>query len=111
MRGGLYILFGSAFFRRSKEISVSNMNANHFDTKDLVLYLGIHAWASILATISLGYLCFYSKFIHATLLALVTVVTVYRGANRYTYYATEMYGKTIRTQFASHLLVPSSSSS
>ena len=103
MRGGLYIITGSTFFGRSKAISVDHMNANSFYLGDLFVYLGAHAFLSILSTILLGYLCFHSKAIHGFLLMAVTAVVVYRGALRYTYYATEMYGKTLRKQFA-HLL-------
>ena len=103
MRGGLYIITGSMFFGRSKAISVDHMNANNFYLGDLFVYLGAHAFMSILATVFLGYLCFHSKVAHASLLAAVTAVVVYRGAVRYTYYTTEMYSKTLRKQFA-HLL-------
>jgi len=103
MRGGLYIVTGTTFFGRSKTISVEHMNANHFEKGDLFVYLVAHAVLAISSTFILGYPCFHSKRIHSSLLMLVTVVTVYRGARRYTYYATEMYGKTLRKQFA-HLL-------
>ena len=103
MRGGLYIVTGSTFFKRSKAISVEHMKINRFDTSDLFVYLTAHAFLSCSATIVLGWLCFHSKAIHGSLLVAVTAVVVYRGALRYTYYATEMYGKTLRKQFA-HLL-------
>ena len=103
MRGGLYIITGSTFFGRSKAISVVHMNANNFYLGDLFVYLGAHACLSILSTILLGWACFHSKAVHGFLLMAVTAVVVYRGALRYTYYATEMYGKTLRKQFA-HLL-------
>mmetsp|Transcript_12450 Transcript_12450/g.35644 ORF Transcript_12450/g.35644 Transcript_12450/m.35644 type:complete len:484 (+) Transcript_12450:111-1562(+) len=103
MRGGLYIITGSTFFGRNKAISVDHMNANNFYLGDLFVYLGAHAFLSILATVLLGYLCFHSKAMHGFLLAAVTAVVVYRGALRYTYYTTEMYSKTLRKQFA-HLL-------
>ena len=103
MRGGLYIITGSMFFGRSKAVSVDHMDVNNFYLGDLFVYLGAHAFMSILATVFLGYLWFHSKLAHASLLAAVTAVVVYRGAVRYTYYTTEMYSKTLRKQFA-HLL-------
>ena len=98
MRGGLYIILGSTLFGRSKAMSIQHMKTNSFEVRDLLVYLSIHAMSAIVATIVLGYLCYTSQMVHSVLLVLVTVVTVYRGANRYTYYVTEMYGATLRKQ-------------
>ena len=85
MRSGIYIFTGATFFNRPKEVSRAHIKANDFERRDLLLYMSLHAVGSVLAIICLGYCCLcYSKHVHATILALVTVVCVYRGTQRYT---------------------------
>jgi hypothetical protein len=100
MRGGLCILIGSSLWGRPKDISVLHMQANHFEVRDFGAYMGAHAVVCIASVFVLGYPCFSSQAIHGGMLVLVTAVTTHRGARRYTYYTTTMYGKMVRNHFA-----------
>mmetsp|Transcript_14112 Transcript_14112/g.20153 ORF Transcript_14112/g.20153 Transcript_14112/m.20153 type:complete len:413 (+) Transcript_14112:186-1424(+) len=102
-RGGICVLFGRLFFGRSKEDSLQRTENNDFEIQDLMIYMLCHFTAFFLSLISLAYICFLSKYVHMTLLLVATLIICHRGAIRYTYYVTMMYGNTIRKNFADKL--------
>lgn len=79
------------------------MKKNHYEVRDLLAYMFAHAIAALISIFILGYPCYHSQKVHVSFLLFVAIVTTWRGAQRYTYYTTAMYGKAIRKQFA-HLI-------
>lgn len=108
MRGGLCVVIGWNLWRRPKDESLMQMKTNHFEFRDFMVYMIAHAILVGLSIFVLGYLCFKSQTLHAFFLILVTTVTAHRGAQRYTYYTTAMYGKMIRKEFADIMVRESS---
>lgn len=102
-RAGLAIMIGSTLWKRPKETSKEQMRNNHYEVRDLLAYMFAHAVAAFSSIFILGYPCYHSRKLHASFLFFVAIVTTWRGAKRYTYYTTAMYGKAIRKQFA-HLI-------
>ena len=100
MRGGPCIAFGKLFRGRSKNESLKQMEENNFDLIDFFIYMGLHAASALTAIFLGGYLCFTYKYFHLAMLGLCAVLAVMRGANRYTYYSTKMYSRTLKKQFA-----------
>jgi hypothetical protein len=99
MRGGGCLAIGKKFWGRSRAESLRQMRANHFEAKDLLVYMAIHATTSLLAILVLGFACFSSQVIHASFLVLLAVLCSFRGAKRYTYYTTTMYSRMLRKHF------------
>lgn len=102
-RPGLAVMMGSVLWKRPRETSLEQMKNNHYEIRDLLAYMSAHAVAALSSVFVLGYPCYHSQKIHASFLFLVAIITTWRGAQRYTYYTTVMYGKAIRKQFA-HLI-------
>lgn len=102
-RAGLAIMMGSILWQRRKETSKEQMENNHYEVKDLFAYMFAHAVAAFSSIFMLGYPCYHSQKVHVSFLLFVAIVTTWRGAQRYTYYTTAMYGKAIRKRFA-HLI-------
>lgn len=100
MRGGLCIVLGTSLWGRSKDDSVRHMSTNYFEVRDFGAYMLAHAVCCISTIYLLGYPCFTSHSIHGWMLVLVLAVTTHRGARRYTYYTTTMYGKMLRNHFS-----------
>ena len=92
--------FGSLVWRRPVEISRKQMEMDDYERRDFLLYMTIHAVLILGSIPTLAYMCSWSPTLHFTLLILVVLICVYRGAQRYTYYTTQMYGKTVRKHFA-----------
>ena len=99
MRGGACLTLGNRLWGRSREESFRQMESNHFEARDFVVYMVIHASMSMLAIFVLGYLCYTSQIIHGIFLALLAILCTFRGARRYTYYATKMYSLMLRKHF------------
>ena len=99
MRGGGCLAIGKLWGRSTAE-SIHQMMNNHFERKDLLVYLAIHAAMSIFAIVVLGYLCYSNQTVHGSLLILLAVLAAFRGAKRYTYYTTSMYSRLLRTHFS-----------
>lgn len=99
MRGGLCQVFGETFWRRPSAESQLQMETNRFGVRDFLVYMLLHAVLAIMSILVLGFLCFRFKSVHGLCLVLVTVVATHRGAQRYTYYTTVMYGRVLRKRF------------
>ena len=65
--------------------------------------MGGHAILFFISLFVLAYPCYLSRYAHGTLLALCTVLCVWRGSKRYVYYTTKMYSNLIQKQFAEDL--------
>ena len=102
-RAGLCVMMGSILWNHPKKTPLQQIDANHFETRDFLAYMLAHAVAAIGSVFCIGYPCLHNQKAHASFLLLVAIVTIYRGAKRYTYYCTKMYSKTLRKQFA-HLI-------
>ena len=99
VRGGLCILIGQVCWGRSKAESIRQMEASDFELRDFIVYMSAHCVGAVLSIYVLAYPCYASKTAHLCLLAGLTVICVYRGSKRYTYYSTRMYGHLIRKNF------------
>jgi len=99
VRGGLCILIGSMFWGRPKWVSLEQMKANDFEMRDFFVYMVAHAIASVLSIYCLAWPCYNNETVHILVLGGLTCICVYRGAKRYTYYSTHMYGALIRKNF------------
>ena len=95
MRGGGCLVIGKKW-GRLKDESLRQMYTNHFEAKDLLVYMAIHAAMSLFAILVLGFLCYSSQVIHGSFLILLAVICAFRGAKRYTYYTTAMYSRMLR---------------
>ena len=95
MRKGLCILLGNVLWKRPVEESKAQVATNRFETRDLYAYMFFHAVGVLLSILCGAYPCYRSKFLHGSLLTLLAVVCIWRGALRYTYYSTELYGKIV----------------
>ena len=101
-KGGHCELFGTILWKRPKAVSRDQSQRNDFETRDLLFYMTMHAVGSCGIGIFLfgDLLCYRGgKMVHAVLIFLAMVVCAERGAKRYTYYVTAMYGKKLRKAF------------
>ena len=98
MRGGGCLAIGK-FRGRSKVESLRQMETNHFEKMDLLIYMTVHSAMSMLAIFFLGFVCYSSQVIHGFFLAVLAVICTCRGAKRYTYYTTSMYSHMLRKHF------------
>ena len=73
------VVIGKVFWRRPVRVSLQHQEMDHYEVRDFMVYMFAHA--------------------HVAIISLLTAVAVYRGAERYTYYATEMYGRSVRKEF------------
>jgi hypothetical protein len=100
-RGGPCELVGSVLWKRPKQISLDQSQRNDFEVRDLMLYMTGHAIACIIIGIgvvgSISYLG--GQRGHAFMLLLATTLCAERGAQRYTYYVTVMYGQKLRKAY------------
>jgi hypothetical protein len=97
-RGGPCELVGSVVWKRPKQTSHDQSQRNDFEVRDLMFYMTGHAIACI--TIGIGVVGSISYLGgqrgHALMLLLATTLCAQRGAQRYTYYVTTMYGQKLR---------------
>jgi len=100
MRQGVCIAMGKYLRGRKTEDSLKQMEENNFDLVDFFIYMAAHMIAALGAIYTIGYGCFLNKYFHLAMLGGSVVLAVLRGANRYTYYTTKMYSRTLRKQFA-----------
>jgi hypothetical protein len=100
VRGGLVILIGKVFWNRDKEATKKQMADDHYEARDFMVYIVSHAIAAYSAIYILAYPCYKSRAAHVMLLLLNLIICVRRGASRYTYYVTNMYGKMVRKDYA-----------
>lgn len=99
MRGGGCLAIGKKFRGRSKAESLRQMQLNHFEAKDLLIYMAVHSAMSLLAILFLGFVCYSSQVIHGSFLVFLAVICTRRGAKRYSYYTTSMYSQVLRKHF------------
>lgn len=104
MRDGLCISIGKYLRGRKKADSLKQMEENDFDTIDFFIYMVLHMIAALGSIYTIGYGCFSNVYFHRFMLGISVVLAVVRGANRYTYYSTEMYTRALRKSFG-HILV------
>jgi len=104
MRGGLCIQIGKIFWKRSVNLSQDQMKTNNFELRDFAVYMAFHAIGAIGSLLVLAYPCSLSKYAHGSFLFICLITCTWRGAQRYTYYSTEMYSNLIRKQFALELI-------
>eukprot|EP00545_Synedropsis_sp_CCMP1620_P007219 CAMPEP_0119021514 /NCGR_PEP_ID=MMETSP1176-20130426/26139_1 /TAXON_ID=265551 /ORGANISM="Synedropsis recta cf, Strain CCMP1620" /LENGTH=440 /DNA_ID=CAMNT_0006976137 /DNA_START=141 /DNA_END=1463 /DNA_ORIENTATION=+ len=97
-RTGSCATFGS-LWNRPKEVSQAAMAADDYEVRDFLLYMTLHMGAVVISIPTLGYGCFVNQYVHTALLVGVLWILVNRGAKRYTYYTTSMYGKMMRREF------------
>ena len=101
-KGGPCELIGTNVWKRPKEISRDCSDRNDYEVRDFFVYMAGHAFGSCCVGIILvgNILCFHGgKTIHATLIWITTILCAKRGADRYTYYVTSMYGQKLRKAF------------
>lgn len=98
-RSGHCAAFGSTFWKRPVELSQQQMENDHYEARDFLLYMGIHAFLVSLSIPTLGFACNYSKASHMAVMCLVLLAVVHRGSQRYTYYTTKMYSRIIKKEF------------
>jgi hypothetical protein len=100
-RGGPCELVGSLLWKRPKEISQDQSERNDFEVRDLMVYMIAHAVGCIMVGIGVvaGISYVGGQKAHACMLLLATTVCANRGAQRYTYYVTAMYGKKLRKAY------------
>ena len=101
-KGGLCQLVGTTVWKRHKTVSQDQSQRNDYEIRDFLLYMTGHAVTSCAIGIALigDAFCFAGgKTVHASLIFLATLVCAERGANRYTYLVTTMYGQKLRKAF------------
>ncbi|CAB9530867.1 Conserved hypothetical protein [Seminavis robusta] len=88
------------YFGRSPEESRRQQTEGDYRTRDFLVIMIMHAICVWLATMMVAYVCLLSKKIHAALLWLIIVLTVFRGAQQYVYWVTSMSSKAVQEEFA-----------
>jgi hypothetical protein len=103
VRGGPAITIGKVCWGRPASVSKKQMESDDFELRDFFAYMLFHAFLVFAAVYLIAYPCYRYKPVHAVLLICMTILCVERGAQRYKYYVTDMYGRSIRKEFASLL--------
>lgn len=100
-RGGPCELVGSLLWKRPKQTSQEQSARNDFEVRDFMVYMAGHAIACV--TIGIGVVGNISyvggQRGHGLMLLLATTLCAERGAQRYTYYVTAMYGQKLRRAY------------
>lgn len=100
VRKGLYRKFAQrAWPERSMNETLQREKNDDYEVSAFVCYMLVHAFLVFLATTVLAYACWVDKRIHLALLAGLAVVCIHRGSQRYTYWATSVYGRVIQKEF------------
>ena len=83
----------------------SNMKAkaNDYEVKEFLVYMCAHLILVVGSLLTFGKLCVESKKGSIGVLIFLVFIAIYRGAKKYTYYATQMYGKQIIKEFKAEL--------
>jgi len=103
MRNGLCIQIGNIFWKRPLERSREQMKTNSFEMRDFAVYSTFHVILAFASLLVFAYPCSLSRHVHGSFLIFCLIICTWRGAQRYTYYSTEMYSNLIRKQFTSEL--------
>jgi len=104
VRHGLSAVAGKALWGRPASVSKLQMENDDYETRDFLVYVGMHAVLACSSVYILAYPCYLSQTVHTVMLIVLTIICVARGAARYTYYVTEMYQHAIRKDFAALLV-------
>lgn len=100
VRNGLTVVIGKVLWRRPVRVSLQQQEADHYEVRDFFVYMFGHAVMAYFGGIMLlANVSWHSRRAHLAIISLLTAIAVYRGAERYTYYATEMYGRSVRKEF------------
>jgi hypothetical protein len=100
VRNGLIVVAGKILWGRPASVSKKQMENDDYELRDFLVYMAGHATMVYLSVYLLAYPCFLSKTTHMLFIMVLTFICVRRGAERYTYYVTEMYAKALRKDFA-----------
>jgi hypothetical protein len=103
VRNGMTVSVGKVLWGRPVSVSKKQAENDDYELRDFLVYMAMHATLIYASVYLLAYPCYRSKTVHASFIVLLTFICVRRGAERYTYYVTEMYAKAVRKDFA-HLL-------
>ncbi|KAG7361757.1 hypothetical protein IV203_036858 [Nitzschia inconspicua] len=98
LHGGQCELIGSLVWKRPKHISQDQSQRNDIEVRDFMFYIIGHALACVIIGIGMvGSISYMGgQRGHALVLLLATCLCADRGAQRYTYYVTAMYGQKLR---------------
>jgi hypothetical protein len=100
VRNGLTVVVGKALWGRPVSVSKKQMENDDYELRDFLVYMAGHATMIYLSVYLLAYPCFLNKTVHMLFFVLLSFICVRRGAERYTYYVTEMYAKAVHKDFA-----------
>eukprot|EP00547_Thalassionema_nitzschioides_P004481 CAMPEP_0194204712 /NCGR_PEP_ID=MMETSP0156-20130528/4165_1 /TAXON_ID=33649 /ORGANISM="Thalassionema nitzschioides, Strain L26-B" /LENGTH=216 /DNA_ID=CAMNT_0038930799 /DNA_START=609 /DNA_END=1259 /DNA_ORIENTATION=- len=89
---------GKRVWNRSVETSRQQSDTNQFELRDFLLYMSGHLIACLtIGTLGLAQLCYSGGArAHFGCLLFAILICAKRGAERYTYYTTSMYGRRLR---------------
>lgn len=99
VRDGICEMIGP-FFGRTPEESRRQQREGDYRIRDFLVIMSVHALAVWLATMIVAPACLQSKAIHAAMLWLIVIITVFRGAQQYVYWVTSMSSKAVQEEFA-----------
>ena len=108
MRHFFCVAMGKTLWKRSKEKCMDQIKSNDYEMRDFVVYMIAHFTLAIISLVVLAYPCYLNKYVHGTCLWILFAICTYRGAKRYTYYSTKMYGRIIRKHFADEMVIEGS---
>jgi hypothetical protein len=106
VRNGMIVTFGRLLWARPEKVSRTQEENDDYELRDFLAYMAVHATLVYVSVYLLAYPCYKSRTVHMSLIVLITFLCVRRGAERYTYYVTQMYERAVRQDFA-HLLASS----
>jgi Protein of unknown function (DUF2838) len=98
-RDGIHETIGPLFGRTPEE-SRRQQAEGDYRVKDFLIIMTVHAVSVWCATMIVASACLQSKAVHAALLWLIVVITVFRGAQQYVYWVTSMCSKAVQEEFA-----------
>lgn len=97
-RGGVNESLGR-FFGRTPQESQRQQREGDYRPRDFMVIMCLHAVCVWLATMAVAYACLSNKTIHAALLWLIVVITVWRGAHQYVFWVTSMSSAALREEY------------
>ncbi|KAL3907049.1 MAG: hypothetical protein SGILL_009030 [Bacillariaceae sp.] len=100
-RGGPCELVGKLLWNRPKKISQEQSQRNDFEVRDLLVYMVGHAVACVSLGVGVvaGTSYLGGQRGHSLMLIFSTVLCAERGAQRYSYYVTAMYGQKLQKAY------------
>mmetsp|Transcript_9383 Transcript_9383/g.23539 ORF Transcript_9383/g.23539 Transcript_9383/m.23539 type:complete len:494 (-) Transcript_9383:266-1747(-) len=109
-RDGLNESIGG-FFGRSPEESRRQQREGDYKIRDFCVIMCLHALSVWTTTMFVAFSCLSNKLVHAALLWVIVVLTVWRGADQYVYWVTSMSSSALQEEFKEileevHILEP-----